>query len=144
MLMCNQTSAWFSRIGSVLFLCVAGEHELQDVESDHDSYLSTQRDRGMWVDACGVVLCLNVSYLRSCIWMTNSHVMYKYQDSRICLCGMCCRSCILCVQCTIKQQCLYHVFFYMMLVEDKHELQDIQVPVEKLSVESHSQFYIEP
>ena len=35
-------------------------------------------------------------------------------------------------------------FFYMMLVEDKHELQDIQVPVEKLSVESHSQFYIEP
>ena len=46
---------------------VAGEHELQDVESDHDSYISTHRDRGMWVDACGVVLCLNVSYLRSCI-----------------------------------------------------------------------------
>ena len=45
---------------------VAGEHELQDVESDHDSYLSTHRDRGMWVDACGVVLCLNVPYLRLC------------------------------------------------------------------------------
>ena len=28
----------------------------------------------------------------------------------------------------------------MMLVEDKHELQDIQVPVEKLSVEPHSQW----
>ena len=38
--------------------------------------------------------------------------------------------------------CLYHVFFFfcMMLVEDKHELQDIQVPVEKLSVEPHSQW----
>ena len=43
---------------------VADEYELQDVESDHDSYLSTHRDRGMWVDACGIVLCFIMSYLR--------------------------------------------------------------------------------
>ena len=30
-------------------------------------------------------------------------------------------------------------FFCMMLLEDKHELQDVESPVETLSVESHSQ-----
>ena len=45
-------------------LSVADECELQDVESDHDSYLSTHGDGGMWVDASGLVLCPLMPYLR--------------------------------------------------------------------------------
>ena len=45
-------------------LSVADEYELQDIESDHDSYLSRHGDRGMWVDASGLVLCPVMPYLR--------------------------------------------------------------------------------
>ena len=49
---------------STCVMFVADEYELQDIESDHDSYLSTHRDGGMWVDASGIVFCLTVPYLR--------------------------------------------------------------------------------
>ena len=55
-----------------------------------------------------------------------------------CACAVDHASCAYSVQSNNFGACI--MFFCMMLVEDKHELQDIQVPVEKLSVESHSQW----
>ena len=40
----------------------------------------------------------------------------------------------------IKQQPTSACIMVFLLVEDKHELQDVDSPVEKLSVESHSQW----
>ena len=44
-----------------------------------------------------------------------------------------------CNQRTAHALALVLRIFCMMLVEDKHELQDVESPVEMLSVESHSQ-----